>query len=211
MKDIELTEPSALWTEAYAGIPDEESLELTEELKRFLQLLKGWHMEAPKSDPQTLWNRRCQTLPTSKEVLSILRLFPTGPGLAGKRAATYCSAPAHDRQLLAEHQRGLRRACAAVSVDAPHHLHDTYGRGQQDRPGWSYLWQLAEARQIDAIVMLTLDHVPGPDNEWIVATRLLEESSVRLYVVDDLVGCLALVPSPETALQWLAVGGAVDA
>jgi len=204
VKDIEFDDPSALWTEAYAGMPDEESLELTAELKKFLELLKGWHMQAPGSDPQTLWKRRCRTIPTSKEVLSILRLFPTGTGLAGKRVATYCSAPAHDRQLLADHQRGLMRACGAMCVAAPHHLHDTYGRGQQDRPGWSFMWQLAEQRQLDALVMLTLDHVPGPDNEWIVASRLLEELCVRLYVVDDRVGCLTLVPSPETALQWLA-------
>ena len=204
MKDLQFDDPDALWLEAYAGMPDIEFLELTSELQGFLDLLMRWHIEAPTSDPQTLWDMQCGTLPTSKQVLSILRLFPSGDGLAGQRVATYCSAPAHDRELLREHQRGIRRVCGALSVDAPHHLHDTYGRGQQERPAWSYLWQLAESRQIDAIVMLTLDQVPGPDHEWIVATRLLEESGVRLYVVDDLAGCLTLVPTPETALQWLA-------
>jgi hypothetical protein len=207
VKDIEFDEPSALWEEAYAGIPDEECLDLTVELQQFLALLKRWHVEAPRSDPQTLWNELSRDLPTSSEVRSTLRLFPSGYGLAGERVATYCSAPAHDPELLAEHQRGLRRVCGAFSVDAARHLHDTYGRGQQERPGWCYLWQLAESRQIDVLVMLTLDQVPGPDHEWIVATRLLEELGVRLYVVDDSAGCLTLVLTPETALQWLACEG----
>jgi hypothetical protein len=207
VKDLQYDDPDALWLEAYAGMPDIESLELTSELQGFLDLLMRWHIEAPRSDPQTVWDMQCGALPTSKEVLSILRLFPSGDGLAGQRVATYCSAPAHDRELLCEHQRGIRRVCGALSVDAPHHLHDTYSRGHQARPGWSYLWQLAETRQIDVLVMLTLNHVPGPDREWIVVSRLLEEFEVRLYVVDESAGCLTLVPSPETVLQWLACEG----
>lgn len=207
MKNLQFDDPDELWLEAYAGMPDIESLELTSELQGFLELLMRWHIEAPRSDPRTVWRAHCQNLPTSEKVLSMLRLFPCGSGLTALRVVTYCSAPAHDKELLAEHQRGLGRVCGALSAAEPRHLHDTYGRGQQERPGWSYLWQLAESRQIDALVMLTLDHVPGPDNEWIVVSRLLEEFGVRLYTVDDLAGCLTLVPSPETALQWLACEG----
>lgn len=203
MKDIEFDEPSALWEQAYAGIPDEECLDLTIELQQFLALLRRWHVEAPRSDPQTLWNELSRALPTSSEVRSILRLFPSGDGLADQRVATYCSAPAHDRELLAEHQRGLRRVCCALGADGPRHLHDTYGRGQQDRPAWSFLWQLANQGELDAVVMLTLDHIPGPENEWIITSRLLEEDGVKLYTVDDTQGCLTLVPSPETVLHWL--------
>jgi hypothetical protein len=207
VKDLQFDDPDALWLEAYAGMPDIESLDLTSELHGFLDLLMRWHIEAPRSDPRTAWRAQCKNLPTSQHVLSILRLFPCDSGLSHQRVVTYCSAPAHDKELLAEHQRGLRRICGAFGAADPRHLHDTYGRGQQDRPAWSYLWQLAGQGELDALVMLTLDHLPGPENEWIVVSRLLEEFGVRLYVVDDSAGCLTLVPSPETALQWLACEG----
>lgn len=176
---------------------------MTKEFADLLKLLKGWYLETPRSDPRTRWFQESAQLPTSDAVRSILRLFPQDRSLREQRVATYCSAPSHDAELLVAHERSLRGLCATHGVLSATHLSDRYGRGRHERPSWAYLWQLAAEGSIDDLIVLTIDHIPGPDHEWVVVTRQLEDLGIRIYVSDDSEGSLRLIPAPSTAWQWL--------
>lgn len=194
---------AGVWQQAYGDLSVEDCDSLTKEFANLLRLLKKWHMEAPCSDPRTQWLQDAGKLPTSDAVRSILRLFAQDGALRSKRVATYCSAPSHDPELLIAHERALRGLCATHGVSSTTHLSDRYGRGRTERPSWAYLWQLAEQASIDVLILLTIDHIPGPDHEWVVVTRQLEDLGIRIYVSDDSEGSLRLLPAPTTAWQCL--------
>lgn len=195
--------PEDVWRQAYGDLSVEDCTSLTKEFADLLKLLKGWYLESPRSDPRTHWLQESAQLPTSDAVRLILRLFPQDRSLREQRVASYCSAPAHDGELLAANERSLRGLCATHGASSTIHLSDRYGRGRTERPSWAYLWQLAEEASIDVLVLRSIDHIPGPDHEWVVVTRQLEDLGIRIYVSDDSEGSLRLIPAPSTAWQWL--------
>ena len=195
--------PEHFWRAAYGAISAEECEALSAEFVSLLKLLKVWHMEAPRTDPKSLWLSDIRRLKTSPYVRERIRLFAQDKKLLGRRVATYCAAPSHDPELLAQHERELRSISAAHGGREVRHLSDRYARGQKDRPSWSYLWRLADESQLDAVLLLTLEHIPGPDLEWLIVSRELEERGVAIYVADDSQSSLRLLPPPGTAWQWL--------
>ncbi len=195
--------PEDVWRAAYGAISAEECEALSAEFVNLLKLLKVWHMEAPRTDPKSLWLSDIRRLKTSQCVRERIRLFAQDKKLLGRSVATYCAAPSHDHELLIAHERELRSICAAHGAREPQHLSDRYSRGQKDRPSWSYLWQLADQGRVDAVLLLTVEHIPGPDLEWLIVSRELEERGVDIFVADESQTSLRLLPPPGTAWQWL--------